>query len=126
MSQTLTTLNLSQNKIDAQGVEQLANALQQNKVTFLTSINLPYNYLLTIFIDTHNTASQWNRNRRSRRRTSCQCIATKQGNIPHFNRLTIQLIIHQNHRHSQRWTSLTTKSVHKTPNIWRMHCNKTR
>jgi hypothetical protein len=31
-SQTITTLNLSSNKIDDHGVEHLANALKQNEV----------------------------------------------------------------------------------------------
>jgi hypothetical protein len=41
--QTLTTLNLEYNEIGEQGAEHLANALQQNKVAFLTSLDLPYN-----------------------------------------------------------------------------------
>jgi hypothetical protein len=35
-SQTLTTLNLSDNEIRDQGGKHLANALEQNKVTQLT------------------------------------------------------------------------------------------
>jgi len=55
--QTLTTLDLSRNEIGDKGAEHLANALQQNKVTRLTSV-----FFLTLhvlfFIDTDHTWSR--------------------------------------------------------------------
>jgi hypothetical protein len=124
-SQTLTTLYLEHNEIGAQGAEHLANALQQNNVTFLTSFDFFYNYSLMIFTDTHNTVPRTQPNRWSRRQTSCECIATKQCNISHLIRLLLQLFIHDFHRHSQQCILDWTKSVLKVPNILRMHCNKT-
>ncbi len=59
-------------------------------------------YFHSILTDTYNTEPRLSRNRSSRRRTSCKCIATKQGNISHITQLTIQLITHHFHRHLQR------------------------
>ncbi len=50
-TQTLKTLNLSFNEIGPRGAEHLANALQQNKVTYN-----PYLIIHSLFyIDTHYT-----------------------------------------------------------------------
>jgi hypothetical protein len=81
LSQTLTTLNLQSNEIGAQGAEHLANALQENKVT---SLRRPTSYATihsSFITDTHNTESSKQRDRCARRRTSCECIAGKQGNF---------------------------------------------
>jgi hypothetical protein len=94
-----------------QGAEHLANALQHNEVTFLTSLDLPYNYSFIIFTDTHNTAPQKKPNRWSRRRTSCECIAAQWGNIFHLTQLIIQLFIHHFHRHSQHCISTSTELI---------------
>jgi len=48
--QTLTTLNLSGSyQIDDQRIKDLANALQQNKVTRLETLYFSFNHSLTIF-----------------------------------------------------------------------------
>ncbi len=43
LSQTLTTLDIDDNEIGAQGAEHLANALQKNKVTSLRQLHFLYN-----------------------------------------------------------------------------------
>ncbi len=49
LSQTLTTLNIGDNQIGAQGAEHLANALQQNKVTSLRQLHFLCNYSFIIY-----------------------------------------------------------------------------
>ncbi len=141
-SQTLTTLDLGRNQIDAQGAEHLANALQQNEVRLLTALDFLCIYSFIYFYrhsqhwicgatksvlkaqnilrmrwgrtwwdcshhsttyasihssfstDTHNSSPRVEPNRRSRRKTSCECVAAKQGKIAHSTRLPMHLSIH--------------------------------
>jgi hypothetical protein len=48
----------------------------------------------SIFTDTHNTWPRRSPNRCSRRRTSCKCVAAKQGNIAHATQLPMPLFAH--------------------------------
>ena len=50
--QTLTALTLTMNQIGDQGVQYLANVLQQNKVTFSFSLYITHSLL---HVDTHYT-----------------------------------------------------------------------
>jgi hypothetical protein len=141
-SQTLTTLDLERNQIDARGAEHLANALQQNKVRSLTPLDFLCNYSFiifhrhsqhwtcgatklvlkaqnilrtrcsrtwwdcshhstsyacirsSIFTDTHNTEPVGQPNWYSRRKTSCECVAAKQGKIAHTTRLPMHLFVY--------------------------------
>ena len=97
-------MNLRGNRIGDQSTEHLANGLQQNKVAFLTSFNLPYNYSFIITTDTYNTGSQRERNRSSRRWTSCKCITAKQSHISHLIWLIIQLLIRPFTDTNNTWT----------------------
>jgi hypothetical protein len=52
--QTLIELYLYDNKIRIQGIEYLANALQQNKVLYIQLSSHSFFYLL-VYTDTHNS-----------------------------------------------------------------------
>ncbi len=58
--QTLTALELTGNQIGDQGAQYLANALQQNNVTFLFSLYITHSLL---HADTHRTGAHWQSNR---------------------------------------------------------------
>jgi hypothetical protein len=45
-------------QIGDQGMEKIANALQQNKVTQSASFYFPFNHSFTTFIGTHHTRPQ--------------------------------------------------------------------
>jgi hypothetical protein len=80
--------------------------LRQHKVRLLTPLDFLCIYSFIFFTDAHNTWPRIWRNRYSRRRTSCECIAAEHGEIVHTIWLHMHLFIHQ---FSQTLTTLDLK-----------------
>ncbi len=122
--QTLTTLNLRSNDIDAEGAQHLAQALQNNTVRDVFFFSTTYSPL-SFITDTHHAQSCIQQNRWCRSTTSCSSITKEHGEkcvlLFHY---VFTIILH--YRHSPRSIFKVTKSVQKEHNILLKHYKTTR
>jgi hypothetical protein len=114
--QTLTTLHLDMNNIDAEGAQHLAHALQTNAVRQVLLSSVTYQPLC-FDTDTHHTESWVEQNRWWRGTTPRSCTTNKCGEtssllISHVSTIMIQ------YRHSLHWILTATISILKGLNTW--------
>jgi hypothetical protein len=106
-TQTLTTLQLCNTKMDLQGVIQLANTLKQNKVTSFSYVFVPSS--IHYLIDHHYTWYRNQSNRWSRSILCCRCFTKKSSSYSfHLLFLIIRLLFYTD----------THKTVPPTQSNW--------
>jgi hypothetical protein len=122
--QTLTTLDLYNNNIGAEGAQHLAQALQNNTVRqdlFRSTIYSPWYFNA----DTYHPQSWGEQDRCWRGTTSGTSITEQHGETSSLSLNCIFTMIFQ-YRHSPRSILGRTRSVLKGHNIWHKHYRKTR
>ena len=100
--QTLTKLNIGENRIGDVGAKHLANALRDNKVILILFSSLSYS-CCSLHIDTHHTRPSWQLYWRCWSTMSRRCLKKQQSDShPIFISL---IFIFSTHRHSRICTS---------------------
>lgn len=94
LSQTLITLNLGYNEIGDQGVEHLANMLQQNKVISLSLFCYLFDCCFIFLTDNYNSKHCLQSNSWSRSKIHWDCAPKKQGDTLLIVLVPIQLLVH--------------------------------